>query len=211
MPNNCFYDMIVRGSSNDIDTFHRVMTDYDFDRHFFRVFSAEIYDKNVLDNGLTEVRISGDCAWSVHTCMRNEGIGCYASDPCNSRVATGLEEESKRLNLEIEIYSEEYGMGFEEHYHFKNGETITNECRDASEYSFWRDDYPMDISDDEAFRLFCSEHKDDVRVLTQDELCDLKAGDFWITEGGFKVNGEWKFDIDASKVQEEKTNEQLNC
>jgi hypothetical protein len=47
-------------------------------------------------------------------------------------IVTCLERESRLLNLQIEIYSEEYGAGFEEHTLISQGEILDCSCKDMS-------------------------------------------------------------------------------
>lgn len=139
MPNYCDYEMRIKGSKKAIQ---RVLdclnADYDYEegkpahKHFFRVFQAEKSDE-IKDNGdgTYTQQVYGYCAWSVSSCML-EGTFTYFNrvkkDYPDIFMGTTLLEQSK--DCEIEIFSEEPGMGFSEHYIFKNGECI---CEDQAE------------------------------------------------------------------------------
>ena len=69
MPNYCYYEMHVRGNRENIEEFRNVMTNYELPRHFWRVFSADADYSDPDENGLIVATITGDCAWSVHSCM----------------------------------------------------------------------------------------------------------------------------------------------
>lgn len=127
MANNCDFTMMVRGKSEDAATFYRYLTDYDNSpKYFARIFSATIDDESVSDNGLKTLRISGDCAWSVYSCMC-EGDDTYFSDDLTGKL-TCLREATKELHLEVEIRSTEPGFNFWEHFWYKDGECLCDEC-----------------------------------------------------------------------------------
>lgn len=133
MPNYCEYVMRVKGEPRNVDRFVNLMkADYDEPKHFWRIFDAEVFDEECIDR-MKIVDISGDCAWSVHSCMR-DGFGTYADE--NPKSSTTLEEQSELLQLAIEVYGSEPGVGFQEHYLYKNGEEIINDCEDYSEMYF---------------------------------------------------------------------------
>ena len=136
MPNYCNYEMKIKGSK---DAIKRVLeclkADYDYEegkpahKHFFRVFDA-YEDKEMKDNGdgtFTQF-VWGDCAWSVRCCMLSGG-GTYYNDCKESHpdtfMGTDLVEQSQ--DCEIEVFSEEEGMEFSEHYIFENGECLCDD------------------------------------------------------------------------------------
>lgn len=135
MPNYCNYEMKIKGSK---DAIKRVLeclkADYDYEegkpkhKHFFRVFEA-YEDKEMKDNGdgtFTQF-VWGDCAWSVCCCMCGGGTyynSCKESYP-DTFMGTDLVEQSQ--DCEIEVFSEEEGMEFSEHYIFKNGECLCDD------------------------------------------------------------------------------------
>lgn len=140
MPNYCDYQMEVKGNQDNVLEFIKIMqSDYhinsngecDCDRHFWRVFEANVEDKG--SNGdIYYAIIGGYCAWSVVTCMC-DGIGSYNNSYKNAGGTT-LKNESKRLNLTIEVFSKEPGMCFMEHIVYKNGECLVDDCVDYYEY-----------------------------------------------------------------------------
>ena len=144
MPNYCNYEMKIKGSK---DAIKRVLeclkADYDYEegkpthKHFFRVF--EVYEnKEMKDNGdgtFTQL-VWGDCAWSVHCCMCSGGTyynDCKKSNP-DTFMGTDLVEQSQ--DCEIEVFSEEEGMEFSEHYIFKNGECLCDDTVDTQQAGY---------------------------------------------------------------------------
>lgn len=191
MPNLCTYSMCVTGKKNDVEEFIKVaQADYDYgtmefsyDRHFFRVFEA-YYDEieelgpNVDGDNIYQVIINGECAWSVGCCMFS--VGYY--DDLKERFpnefrGTTIPAESKRLNLSIEIFSEECGCCFQEHYTVIDGDIIEDECVDWYEYDLSEYDTKEEAEADLGFEI-------------TDEEWD--SGEEYISRGGF---GDWSFSI----------------
>ena len=136
MPNYCNYEMKIKGSKKAIQRIVDCLeADYNYTegkpshKHFFRVFEV-IYDKPVHRGGNTyELYIWGDCAWSVKVCMCSGDWTYYnlmKKDHPDIFMGTTLQEQSR--NCEIEVFSEEEGMEFSEHYVFKNGKCLVEDC-----------------------------------------------------------------------------------
>lgn len=131
MANYCSYWMKACGKKKDCLKLLEVMQrDYkgtaDDQPHLWRVFEAGSTKET--DNS---IEISGYCAWSVKSCMF-DGDGTYQSDDSTGKGTT-IDKLSKELNLDIEIFSEEPGMEFAEHYIIMNGEVTLEEETDYSE------------------------------------------------------------------------------
>ena len=147
MPNYCSYSMKVKGTPENVQEFVNIIqvnylyqedgTCVDFktkepiERHLWRVFEADIFDDEIIDD-IRSVTITGCCAWSVYSCMC-AGRSTYQNDNPNKNGTT-LENESARLNLSIEVFSEEPGCCFMEHYVYVNGKEIIGDCVDWNEY-----------------------------------------------------------------------------
>lgn len=140
MPNICSYSMRVQGKPQDVEEVIKTVqssynySDMEFDhtRHLFRVFESEII-KDEEDDGIRDVIIDGDCAWSVHTSMRSGEGSYYDSAKETHREifrGTHLEELSKDTHTMIEVFGEECEMGFEEHYLYKFGELLIEDVQD---------------------------------------------------------------------------------
>lgn len=186
MPNICLYSMCVKGKKENIEEFIKVIkVDYDYgtmefthDRHLFRVFSADDNGIEQVDDDVYEVIINGDCAWSVSSCMFES---YYYSDlkqrfP-NEFRGTTLPIESERLNLDIEVYSEECGCCFQEHYVIIHGDIKVYDSVDWYEY---------DLSEYDTKE----EAEEELDIEITDEEWNSK-NDF-ISRGGF---GSWDFEI----------------
>ena len=108
MPNYCYYSMCVKGKRENIEEFIKVIQsgynydtmEFDYDRHLFRVFEAYYEIIEDLGDGLSQVIINGNCAWSVNSCMFEDGYyGRWKSKYKDDFRGTTLPIESKRLNL----------------------------------------------------------------------------------------------------------------
>ena len=103
-------------------------------RHMFRVFETYV---NRSKDELNASYISGYCAWSVYSCMFKGDYTYYndfLKDYGNRYIGfmgTTLPDESRRLNLKIEVYSEEPGLAFMEHFLIDNGEILIEDCVDV--------------------------------------------------------------------------------
>ena len=186
MPNYCNYSMKVVGTKENIEEFIKVMNaDYnyydmtfDYDRHMFRVFEAEHDEIEARTDGKFETIINGYCAWSVATCMFEGG---YYKDvkkghPDEFRGTT-LDIESKKLNLNIEVYSEEPGCCFQEHYVILNGDIVCDECVEWESYVV-----------DEFETKEQAEEELDIKITDK----EWNECDGYINRGGF---GDWDFEI----------------
>lgn len=179
------YSMCVKGKRENVEEFIKVIQsgydygtmEFDYDRHFFRVFEA-YYDKiEKLGDDMSQVVIKGNCAWSVNSCMFEDGYyGRWKTEYKNEFRGTTLPIESERLGLDIEVFSEECGMCFQEHYVIINGDVIINECVDWEEYCI--DEYETK-----------EEAEEDLGIEITDE--EWEEHEF-ISRGGF---GDWNFDI----------------
>lgn len=124
MANNCEYSIKIKGTRENCYKFLNKMTDYDEPNHFYRMFSAIDSAEEGTDDNF-EMRIYGDCAWSLESCCRASG---YSNGVDLFAVNT------KDLDLELEAWSRETGFDFDEHYIYKKGECLESECLKA--YAF---------------------------------------------------------------------------
>lgn len=147
MPNYCNYGMRIVGKKENVEELIKYMkADYDYTdsknycsekHHLFRVFECDVNEDSINEeDGIYSCEAYGSCAWSIHSCMFDGEHTYYKRNieeyGYNSRAIT-IQQASKELNLEIEIFSEEGGCGFMEHYIIKNGEILVNDCVEYSE------------------------------------------------------------------------------
>lgn len=146
MPNYCNFWMKACGEKKDCLKLLEIMQrDYnctaDDQPHLWRVFEAESTKET--DNS---IEISGYCAWSVETCMF-DGDGTYQSGDTTGKGTT-IDKISKELNLDIEIFSEESGMEFAEHYIIIDGRITVAEETKFSEFCLEDYETPEEANED---------------------------------------------------------------
>lgn len=106
--------------------------------HLFRVFEANLIRDQCYyippdENGDIIRTVSGYCAWSVYSCMFEGGCTYYNDFMRDFGIryigffGTTIPKLSRLLNLDIEIFSEETGVCFQEHYRVTNGNIIIND------------------------------------------------------------------------------------
>ena len=179
MANDCYYSMKVVGDNQEnLEKFFRAMNwegEYE-ESGVGRVFSCEIVDEiTQREDGRHEMTLSGYCAWSIQSAMIHSFFNDYPD---------GLPVQSARLNLDIEAFSEESGIAFQELYLFSKGEEIIAECVD------WYEIYIYDIMDDA--------EKVRERIASYDAEKYIESGDYRdYVEGRFvKLGGmDWNFQI----------------
>lgn len=162
MSNYCYYEMKLRGKRSDCEKWVRRMRSYDEPHHFYRIFSADVFEEGG-DDADYHMKISGDCAWSLESCCRasgySNGIDLFAIN-------------SAELNIKMEAYSQECGLCFQEHYVYDKGICATSECVDWESLYYDRDEYT-------SFDEFKNEY-DIPEYVTEDDL-----NDGYYERGGF--------------------------
>jgi hypothetical protein len=172
--------MSVTGSKENVGEFIKIMkADYsgkpDDPLHLWRIFEADETDTEELGDGIIRTYIDGDCAWSVNSCMFENGYSYqsqHKKDPDNR--GTTVPAESERLNLVIEIYSSEPGCAFQKHYLVAFGEILDDDCID------WEEHYIGDTTIE-------TYNKEWDTNFTEEDM----DADGYIIKGGF---GEWNYE-----------------
>ena len=150
MANICCFNMKIAGEKKNVLEFVSILQyEHPEERCFARIDEATVFDEYKLPDGRYVAHVEGSCAWSVHTCMR-EGKGTYFESSHDSKLST-LTGETKRLCLDVEIYSTETGIGFAEHYRYVNGDCLIDEETEYNEYWYFPDEWP-------SFEAFCKEY-----------------------------------------------------
>lgn len=151
MPNICEFEMLIKGSVDNLKKANEIINaDYEYDENGLKSCNADFHVcrtwpysdlEHELDFESGSIKIYGDCAWSVSTCMFEQGYYKDLKHRSNSRVTT-IPIMSEMYDLDFEIYSKEYGMCFQEHYIVRKGEIELDECVEFStEYIEGTDEY----------------------------------------------------------------------
>lgn len=179
MANMCGFSMLVRGKHEDIEKFYDAISQ-NGNIYMGRGAEAEIeYDD---EDGVAQ--IDGWCKWSVQSALTDNAISMrtkpnmwYWGDDVdvNTLEFITLLEATKKWNLVMEVYSEEPGCQFQEHYVFDNGTILCDECVEWEEY--YIDAY---------------ETKEEAEEEWEIEITDKEWKEGYVSRGGFD---EWNFDI----------------
>lgn len=133
MPVLCSYSMKIVGNRDDCMEFINRLKSYESPRHFWRFFSADIYDEDEDLSGKTSIYVNGDCAWSIASCGRASGYS-------NGTDLFAL--NTKELNLDVEVYSREASLCFfEEYYLYKHGVCTTEAIKLIDAFYWDREKY----------------------------------------------------------------------
>ena len=141
MANLCSFSMKVKGNKSDIEQFYNAMMQNG------KIYMGRGAEASIDWDGDNVALIDGCCKWSVHSAMvsnaismRNDPKGWYWGDVNYEELEfITLFEACQRWNLVMEVYSEESGCEFQEHYICDKGDILCDECVDWAEY--YLDDY----------------------------------------------------------------------
>lgn len=179
MANNAYYRAHIKGDESNVKEFIRAMKwegEY-AENGAGRIFSCYVIDECVLWSDANHAYfcdMEGDVAWSILSALRKE------YNPNN------IEELSKRLNLVIEMFSQEPGMGFMEHFVVDNGKVLCDDCFDYCEYDIDKFEENMDDIGDEFWEQdFVKESG-----ITRENYIEF-ANDGYIEIGGCPMDWEY--------------------
>lgn len=144
MANECDFGMRITGRRRDIEEFLGVIDIFSQakrDRCIRGVLLTKSKKKDVLtqfekisDDDITTYEIEGFCRWSVYSAMlEGEHTDYQECKDLNDDKVTSLLRESELLNLVIEVYGSEPGLGFEEYFFIKFGQIEMFEAKNFDE------------------------------------------------------------------------------
>ena len=172
MANVCCFTTKIVGKKENVEEITRMLQWKDeFKKQGLgRVYDFCITESDQLSDGTIMVLGSGSCAWSVWCAMMQE----------YRHPRPSLEPESERLGLVLEIYSEEPGCAFQEHYFINKGQLEIDETEEYHE--FWKEGY---------------DEEDWLEVLEKYELTEYDLND-----DGFIAVGGFEDYCDFNKIEE---------
>ena len=136
MANICNFSMIVKGKKENIKQFIDMMEQKGT---VWMGRGAVVYSTDIeeVENEKYRYQIDGDTKWSVYSSMIRNAIS-MRTEPNKWGFGEGVDktklsfvtlfEACKQLELDMEVYSEECGCCFQEHYLFIDGELVADEC-----------------------------------------------------------------------------------
>lgn len=143
MPNYCDFHMVIKGKEkNVLKAISILKASYNYNNvgnpitsddnppfHVFRTWDV-FEELEPPEDGEIRAFVCGDCAWSVYSCMFDGEHTYYKSTKemfPNTFKGITLQQMSEKYKLDIEVYSEELGIGFQEHYLIKHGKIVISE------------------------------------------------------------------------------------
>jgi len=168
MPNYCDFSMHIKGQKKDVFKLAEWLSaDYSYsstpniyveregvkiptEHHIgWRVFECyyqeDAFANLPIDSNIT-LYLSGYCAWSVYSSMMEGPFTYYTDNHADMMKARGedlsltLPQACKKLSVEVELFSNEPGMCFSEHYHIGSDGKIKLE--EETEYiEFYIEEY----------------------------------------------------------------------
>lgn len=179
MANICSFSMCVKGTHENIEKFYNAMCQ-DGNIYMGRGADAQILYEDEENRAL----IDGWCKWSVQSAMIDNAISMRTEpnmwgwtkdvNPSTLEFIT-LWEACARWNIDMEVFSEEPGCAFQEHYLIIDGQVVCEDCVEWNEY---------DLDDFETKE----EAEEELEIEITDE--EWEEGGF-IGRGGF----DWEFEI----------------
>lgn len=169
MPNLCCFEMRIRGKKEDCLKFLQ-KDNYEEENHFWRFFNFDSIEE-LGDNEDYEIGIVGSCAWSLEVCCRNSHPVDYNNEYGNKKDL--FAENTKNFNLVMEVFSNESGCCFAEHYIYNKGKCKL--CDEVHYFEgYWdKEEYPTH-----------NDLKNQFPNIPPEET--LIKNDYWWTEGGYK-------------------------
>lgn len=179
MANICSFVMKVRGEKEGIEQFYKALSQEG------KIWMGRGAEADISFNDDGAALMSGWCKWSIASALIDNAISMrteperWHHEPGDEELEyITLYEACKRWNLAMEVYSEEGGCQFQEHFVCDRGDVICEECVDWEEYDVW--DY---------------ETKEEAEEELGEEFTDEEwesREDGRITRGGFES---WDFEI----------------
>jgi hypothetical protein len=135
---------------------------------FGRIYEAYAYRKGK-DKKTEEyyAGVDGDCAWSFQSAILDNGL---------------LQKIIKKYKITAEVYTEEPGVGFMEHYVWEEGELVVDECRDFTTFNIY------DIEDEEDLDFYIDNDIMKGHGITKENYQEFADEDGYIRIGGFQYN-----------------------
>lgn len=134
MANDCYFRMEIKGTKKSLKEFISILEGIHPEGiSLYKVYDVFAADIEKVDKGFMTT-LEGCCAYSINTSMLNDEDSYYRQLSSTHPDLTNLESESKRLSLEINIYSEEIIEEVEEYVLIKNGKVKTYELKEFDSY-----------------------------------------------------------------------------
>lgn len=141
MANICDFSMVVKGKKENIEKFINMM-EQKGNVWMGRGAMVNRIDIEEVENEKYRYLIDGDTKWSVKSSMilnavsmrENPDMWFFGEDVDKTKLSfVTLFEACEQLELAMEVYSEELGDEFQEHYLFDEGQVMISEIVEYTE------------------------------------------------------------------------------
>lgn len=198
MANICSFSMLVKGEKENIKSFVQAMEQKG---NLYMGRGASVYENvdDAYDEETKSFTSSGSCKWSISSSLvdnafsmkkqkeTGEGNWYDADGFISNHEFISLFEACEKFRVNVEMYSEEPGCGFQEHIVYENGE-IRQGSMDFNEVWFNESEYTI-----EEFRE---------KYNVDDDLDDEEVMELTFSEGGYES---WDFDLaDVEDIEVER-------
>lgn len=122
MEENCMFVMKLKGTEESIGKFEIILKN-EGDSKFRGILNINP-EKLVIDEHNASKIISGVSQWDLLTCLFGDESVFVTNILDLGETITDILKESEKLSLEIEIFSYELTLNFEEYFHIKNGRIL---------------------------------------------------------------------------------------
>lgn len=179
MANICSFQMCVRGNHSNIEKFYDALSQKG------KIWMGRGAEAELKFESEDRAFIIGWCKWSVQSALMDDAIS-MRTEPETWHHEPGEEEHEyitlyeacKKWSLDMEVYSEEGGCCFQEHYVFVDGDLICEECEDW--YEYYLGDYETK-----------EEAEEELNIEITDKEWAIFSSDY-LGRGGFE---NWDFEI----------------
>lgn len=191
MANWCYVGLVAVGSKVDVDKFLEIVdnTDYTKKHMYFNVdiISEEAYIDEKNDKYMC--LIYGEVRSSVAGTLRGGNIE-------NTSKVVYLEDIARDYSLQIEYFSEEPNMGFQEHGIIDNKGNVVKDER-IPYYDFYIDEIDtfeqfLDVFTEEELHYVAKDVDEDLNYIKDRFLAAKQTFESTVSFGGF---GDWQYEI----------------
>ena len=179
MANCCFFNLTALGKKENLDRLYRIMKNEDGEYYLYRVRQVEVVSFKEWKDGLFEMKLYGDVAWSSGPWIDSDGYGTKDEEGCEFTSMTHL---SEIFDLAIEWYTE--GDDFAEHIAVCRGKITEEDGVDMHDPSY-------EVGDKENYRDGTKEEiLEEITEYYEDDLGDdfdefIKKVDEALTKTGY--------------------------
>ena len=141
MANICDFSMMVKGKKENIEKFIDMM-EQKGTVWMGRGADVDFTEIEEVENGKCRCQIDGTTKWSVESSMilnavfmrEHPDMWAFGEGVDKTKLSfITLYEACEQLELAMEVYSEELGCGFQEHYLFNEGQLMIDEVVEYTE------------------------------------------------------------------------------